>query len=82
MSLLYGLSSDKILGGAIGWSGHLHQSFDLKNLNKLPLFINHGKYDNVVPFKMALKSYESILKTERVTFEAYDLDHEVSIKQV
>lgn len=31
LSLLYALTSDKLLGGVIGYSGHAFRSFDLKN---------------------------------------------------
>lgn len=31
MSLVYALSGDRILGGVIGYSGHLIESFPLKN---------------------------------------------------
>ena len=79
MSLLYALTSDKVLGGAVGWSGHLFQSFDLKNIGKIPLLINHGEYDSMIPFEMSKKSYEEIAKNERVVFKSYKIDHEVSI---
>ena len=79
---MYALTSEKILGGAIGWSGHLFQSFELKNKDKIPLLINHGEHDSMVPFEMAMKSYESILKEEKVIFRSYKLNHEVSIEQM
>lgn len=75
VSLLYGLSSDKLLGGAVGWSGHLFQSFDLKNQGKLPLLINHGQYDSMIPFQMAVQSYDKIIKDEKITFKSYNIDH-------
>lgn len=31
MSLLYALTCDNLLGGVIGYSGHVFRSFDLKN---------------------------------------------------
>ena len=58
ISLLYVLSSEKVLGGGIGWSGYLFKSFQLRNHGKIPIIINHGQYDGMVPFKRAVKSYE------------------------
>ncbi len=34
MSLLYALTCDNILGGIIGYSGHVFRSFELKNKGK------------------------------------------------
>ena len=62
VSLLYALTTDKILAGAVGWSGHLFQSFELRNVGKIPLLINHGEYDSMIPFEMGRKSYEGIMK--------------------
>lgn len=34
MSLLYALTCENILGGLIGYSGHVFRSFELKNKGK------------------------------------------------
>ena len=31
MSLCYGLNSNKLLGGVVGFSGHMFESFEMKN---------------------------------------------------
>lgn len=57
MSVLYALSSKNILGGAVGLSGYLFQSFPLTNVGKVPLLLFHGAQDSMIPFHSAKKSY-------------------------
>jgi predicted esterase len=68
MSLLYALTSENLLGGIIGYSGHVFRSFDLKNKgtflinsDKLPMFMYHGKNDNVINCGMAQKGYDLMI---------------------
>lgn len=57
ISLLYGLTSKNIVGGVAGLSGYLFRSFEIPNLGKLPVFLEHGSYDNMIPVQVAKKSY-------------------------
>jgi predicted esterase len=68
MSLLYGLTSKNIIGGVIGLSGYLFQSFDLPNVGKLPILLFHGSKDQLIPIAMAKKSYEKIIKNNEITY--------------
>ncbi len=53
IALLYGLTCKNILGGIVGFSGYLFQSFDIPNLGKLPILLNHGRHDQMIPFKVS-----------------------------
>lgn len=68
VSLLYGLTSSNIVAGVVGFSGYLFSSFDIPNLDKLPILLHHGVHDPMIPFKQATKSYEKIMKSDKITF--------------
>ena len=68
MSLLYALMSDNLLGGIIGYSGHVFRSFELKNkgmfcfmLDKLAMFMYHGEEDGVIDCKKAKQGYDMVI---------------------
>ena len=61
---MYALTADVLLGGIIGYSGHVFRSFDLKNkgkylikIDKLDMLIYHGKNDSVIQCKKAMTGY-------------------------
>ena len=61
VALTYALSAERVLGGGIGLSGHLFGAVPFLNDGKVPLLINHGKYDNMIPYQLAIKSYQPVL---------------------
>ena len=82
MTLFHGLTSKTTLGGIIGFSGYLFsfEGFELSNLGKVPILLNHGVYDAMVPFAAAKKSYEKIIKGENmITFKEKPVEHSVNI---
>lgn len=79
ISVLYGLTSKNVIGGVIGLSGYLFQSFEIPNKGKLPIFLCHGSNDSLIPIQVSKKSYEKILGDPKVIYKQKQLDHEVSI---
>jgi len=77
---MYGLTCKNVIGGVIGLSGYLFRSFDIPNQGKVPIFLAHGSYDNMIPVQAAKKSYDRILGKPGVGYKEKDLDHEVSIE--
>ena len=71
ISVFYGLTAKIQLGGIIGFSGYLFnfEGFELSNLGKVPILLNHGNQDSMVDFAHAKKSYERLLNGQNnVTF--------------
>lgn len=48
VSVPYGLTSKNLIGGVIGFSGQLFQSFGTANLGKVPILLNHGSNDKMI----------------------------------
>jgi len=71
--LLYGLTCKNLIGGVVGLSGYLFQSFDIPNLGKLPILLNHGCYDAVIPISAARASYKRIIPNDSITYKENDL---------
>lgn len=84
ISVFYGLTADKELGGVVGFSGYLFgfEGFELKNRAKIPILLNHGVHDSMIPFEHAKKSYEKIQGASGVTFKQTNEDHGVNDQQV
>ncbi len=68
MSLLYALMCENLLGGIIGYSGHVFRSFELKNkgmfsykLDKLAMLMYHGEDDGVIDCKKAKQGYDMVI---------------------
>ena len=43
--------------------------FELKNIEKTPVFLRHGKYDGVIPIQKASLSYKKIMDKKLVEFQ-------------
>ena len=75
MALYTGLTFDKILGGVCGLSGFLFSFTKLDERKKqLPIFLYHGKMDDVVLYEPSIKEYKK-LKEQGFNLEIHDEDH-------
>ncbi len=76
------------LGGAIGLSTYLpladFAATEKQPINdKIPMFIAHGKLDNIVPYQFGEVSYEVLNKLGYpVTFKDYPIAHTVSGEEI
>lgn len=82
ISLLFGLSSKQQIGGVIGFSGYLFKSFNLPNLEKVPVLLYHGLLDPTIPFRQAVDSYGRIRKSKQVELRERKIGHQVEVGQV
>lgn len=82
ISLLWGLSNKIQVGGVIGFSGYLFQSFEIRNAGKIPILLYHGEYDPTIPYKHAMASYGKISKSEGVEVRKRDIGHQVEVEQM
>ena len=76
MALITGLSYDKPLGGIIALSGFLPTQQNVYQPHAMnldtPIFLAHGKQDNIVPYHFGEQSYEKLLPTHpATTWHAY-----------
>ena len=67
MALSVGLEHENIKG-IFGFSGYMSALTKLKNLGKIPIYLFHGKDDDMIPVDFAKKSYGALLKDEKVKF--------------
>lgn len=88
MALYTGLLYEKELAGIIALSCYIPAFHKLKNalrsLNtNIPIFMAHGKYDNVIPFHYGEDSFQS-LKTLNylVSWYSYNMGHEVCREEI
>lgn len=81
MSLFTGLTSTERLGGIFGLSCYLPLSDRIKNFmpeelpnKKTPVFLAHGKIDDIVPYELGTKSVDMLksLGMEDVKFFSYE----------
>lgn len=89
MALYTALNYEKPLAGVIALSAYLplHQSFNqqqVANKLKLPIFMAHGRGDEVVPldFGLASKLYLERLGFNCLSAKLYPMGHEVSAEEV
>lgn len=93
MSLYTGLSSEKNFGGLVSLSGGLFPFTKIQSDKKdIPIFLAHGTYDMMVPYKIAEESYEILLnkktkvdqseKFKNVEFHSYDIDHTLNYEEL
>ena len=88
MSFYLGLKYHKKLGGIVALSGYLPLKDKLirsikNDLIKIPIFMAHGLYDNVIDIEIADSSFKKLMaKFNFVNFEKYPMDHEVCEKEI
>jgi len=89
MSLHIGLTDDKVYGGLVILSGLLFP-FSGTNINSskknMPIFIGHGKYDDVIPIMMANFTYQSILSDQTIfnnlVYKSYNEGHTITSDEI
>lgn len=88
MALTTGLAFPETLGGIIALSGFLpHPDVFLKQAhpsqNITPIFMGHGKEDDIVPYRLGEES-EVVLKKAGypLTFKSYPIAHQVSSEEI
>jgi len=88
MSFYLGLKYHKKLGGIAALSGYLPLKDmlirSIKNdLIKIPIFMAHGLYDNVIDIEIADSSFKKLMaKFNFANFEKYPMGHEVCEKEI
>ena len=88
MSFYLGLKYDKKLGGIVALSGYLPLKDKLissikDDLIKIPIFMAHGLYDNVIDIQIADRSFEKLkARFNSANFEKYPMGHEVCEKEI
>ena len=88
MSFYLGLKYDKKLGGIVALSGYLPLKDKLissikDDLIKIPIFMAHGLYDNVIDIQIADRSFEKLIaRFNSANFEKYPMGHEVCEKEI
>ncbi|MBE8965155.1 alpha/beta hydrolase [Nostocales cyanobacterium LEGE 12452] len=70
------------LAGLVVMSGYLHpEALTAANSGIPPTLITHGRYDEVVPLKAALKAREALKSLEvAVEYHEFDMGHEIDPK--
>lgn len=87
MSLFTALRYPQVLCGVISLSAYLPliKSFDtqhLKHIN-LPIFMAHGLFDPVVPYKLGQDSYEVLRQNDYpVEWNSYPMQHTVCLEEI
>lgn len=88
MSFYLGLKYDKKLGGIVALSGYLPLKDKLissikDDLIRIPIFMAHGLYDNVIDIQIADNSYKKLLKKcNSAIFEKYPIGHEICEEEI
>ena len=88
MSFYLGLKYHKKLGGIAALSGYLPLKDKLissikDDLIKIPIFMAHGLYDNVIDIQIADRSFEKLIaRFNSANFEKYPMGHEVCEKEI
>ena len=88
MSFYLGLKYDKKLGGIVALSGYLPLKDKLissikDDLIRIPIFMAHGLYDNVIDIQIADRSFEKLIaRFNSANFEKYPMGHEVCEKEI
>ena len=88
MSFYLGLKYHKKLGGIVALSGYLPLKNKLissinDDLIKIPIFMAHGLYDNVIDIQIADRSSEKLIaRFNSVYFKKYPMGHEVCEKEI
>ena len=88
MSFYLGLKYDKKLGGIVALSGYLPLKDKLissikDDLIRIPIFMAHGLYDNVIDIQIADRSFEKLkARFNSANFEKYPMGHEVCEKEI
>ncbi|MGW9164851.1 alpha/beta hydrolase [Priestia megaterium] len=84
-SMTLGLTLGDRIKGIVALSGYIpgfvKEEYALKPVNHLSLFISHGEFDNVLPYKWGLESYAFFQGLgAQVTFQDYPEGHTISLK--
>lgn len=85
MSLYIGLNQEYDFGGIICLSGMLFPFIKYEQSKKsLPIFIAHGKKDNVIPITVAEQSFKVLLNDglKNISYNVYNIDHTISMEEL
>lgn len=87
VSMTLGLVLGERIRGIVALSGYIpifvKEEYPLKPVEKLSLFVSHGKSDNILPYEWGEESYSFFKELgAQVTFQDYLASHTVSLENL
>lgn len=87
LAMTLGLTLGEKINGIIAMSGYIpgfvKDEYDIKSVNKMSLFISHGKLDQALPYEWGVANYEYFKALgANVTFNTYKEGHTISLQNL
>lgn len=75
------------IAGVVALSPRIYEEFlpteISENILSTPLFIAHGEFDSVIPFKQTMEGAQKIANLGfEIQFNGYDMDHEIDVIEI
>ncbi|MBZ9685496.1 hypothetical protein G9F72_003910 [Clostridium estertheticum] len=86
LSMTLALKMGNKIKGIVALSGyipkHVKETYPIKNVHELSIFIAHGEFDPVFPLNIGKENYEFFkARNELLSFNSYPVGHEISLEE-
>ena len=84
MAIEHGLLSPHNFAGVIALSPRIFLRDELLTIKKAstPIFIAHGKYDDVIPYSETKANVDQLKSAHQIVFKDYEMGHEIDIMEI
>jgi phospholipase/carboxylesterase len=86
LSMTLALKLGNKIKGIVALSGyipkHVKETYKVKEVSKLSIFIAHGEFDEVFPLNIGKENYEFFkTRSELLRFNSYPIGHQISLEE-
>jgi len=86
LAMTLALKMGNKIKGIVALSGyipkHVKETYLIKPVREISIFIGHGEYDQVFPLNIGNENYEFFkTRNELLSFNSYAIDHQISLKE-